>query len=423
MSGIGNGLKGLNPRQVFVMIVFLGSSLSLLWSYLAELDIIVRSEGRIIPAGKSQIVQHLEGGIVNRILVKEGENVVSGQALMELADIAARTDLGQEKSKLASLRGKEARLTAEANGLSAIQFPEDLKDEAIRRSESDSFRARVSQLSEETRVLRDQREQKRGEINEISTRHANLINEIEVIRKQFSVLEGLQNIGAASQMEMLDSQSRVKRLESQIREAEAALPRLRAAMAETDSRMGEIAARFRADASAQLTEVRAELDKSAMEVETNADRLVRNVVRAPVDGFINRLTVNTVGAVIKPGEVLLEITPDDKRIVVETRVKPNDRANLTANLAARVRVGAFDYATFGTLAGKVAEVSADTLTTEQGQSYYRVTINAELGKQPQQQIRPGMTATADIVVGKRTVLNYLLSPLLRFRDNAFRDPR
>ena len=132
--------RSLNPRQVFVLTVFCGSLLLWLWAALAELDVIVRSEGRVIPAGRSQMVQHLEGGIVQRILVREGENVRAGQALVELADLAARTDLGQERSKSAALRGKEARLYAEANGKAAIKFPPDLQDEAVKRSESDAFR-------------------------------------------------------------------------------------------------------------------------------------------------------------------------------------------------------------------------------------------------------------------------------------------
>jgi adhesin transport system membrane fusion protein len=293
------------------------------------------------------------------------------------------------------------------------------------RAETDAWRARRARLAEEVRVLRDQGAQKRGELAESGSRRENLLAELEVSRKQYRVIEGLRRNGAASELEVLESQSRMQRLETQMAEAAASQPRLRAAQAETESRVSEVVARFRAEASAELTQVRADLEKSNLEVGSNADRLERNSVRAPVSGFINRLAVTTVGGVVRPGEVLMEITPDDQRVVLETRARPNDRANLRRGLPARVKIGAYDYATFGTMEGEVTEVSADTLTDEREGRYYRVRVEAsaaQTGRQPEELV-PGMSASADIVVGKRTILSYLLSPLLKFRDTAFRDPR
>ena len=416
---------GLSPQRAFVLLTLVSATGLLLWAGLANLDVIVRTEGRIIPAGKSQIIQHLEGGIVRQLLVQEGEIVRAGQTLMELSDIQARSTLGQEQSKRAALRGREARLLAELNGMDSIPFPDDLKDPDVRRAESDAWRARRARLVEEIRVLHDQGAQKRGEIAESGSRRQNLIGELEVAQKQFKVIDSLRKSGAASELEVLESQSRIQRLNSQIAEAGASVPRLRAGEAETESRVSEVRARFRSEASSELTQVRADLEKSNLEVGTNTDRLNRNSVRAPVSGFINRLAVTTVGGVVRPGEVLMEITPDDQRVVIEARARPNDRANLRRGLPARVRLGAYDYATFGAMDGEVAEVSADTLIDDKEGRYYRVRIEAAPvpGMRQPMAIVPGMTASADIVVGKRTVLSYVLSPLLQFRDGAFRDPR
>lgn len=412
------------PTKTFVLLVAVGGSATLLWAGLARIDVIVRTEGRIIPAGKSQLIQHLEGGIVRHILVQEGEVVRSGQPLMELSDVQARSTLGQEQSRQSSLRGREARLLAEMSGAGGIVFPDDLNDAEVRRAETEAWRLRRARVAEEVRVLRDQGAQKRGEAAESGTRRQNLIAELEVARRQYQVIEGLRRNGAASELEVLEAQSRVQRLGTQIAEAEAAVPRLRAAQSEVESRVGETLARFRAEVSAELTQVRADLEKSSLEVGSNEDRLNRNVVRAPVSGSVNRLVVNTLGGVVRPGETLLEITPDDRRIVLETRARPNDRANLRRGLPARVRIGAYDYATYGAMDGEVTEVSADTLSDEREGRYYRVRIEAEpIGSRPPGEMIPGMTASADIVVGKRTVLSYLLSPLLKFRDGAFRDPR
>ena len=418
-------LKELSPHRAFVLLLLTSSISILLWAAFTDVDVIVRTEGQIIPAGKSQIVQHLEGGIVRKILAQEGQVVSAGQPLMELSDIQTRSNLGQEQSKLEALRGREARLLAEVNGLGTINFPKNLTDQNVIRVETGAWQARRAQLAQELQVLRAQGTQKRSEINEITSKRQNLLAELEVAKKQYRVIEGLKKNNAASELEVLDSQSRIQRLTSQIAEATTAAPRLRAGQSEAESRVNEAVARFRAEASSSLTQVREELEKSGHEIGTNVDRLDRNIVRSPVAGLINKLNITTIGAVVRPSEVLLEITPSDQRIVIQTRANPNDRAHLRRGLKARVRIGAYNYATYGTLDGHVTDVSADTLSEERGSRYYRVNVEvnaATVISQAQQPgaLVPGMAASADIVVGKRTILSYILSPLLKFRDGAFR---
>jgi len=418
-------LGDLSPQRTFVLLL-LASSLSLfLWAAIAQVDVIVRTEGQIIPAGKSQIVQHLEGGIVRKILVQEGEVVAAEQPLMELSDIQTRSDLGQEQTKLDALRGREARLLAELNGRNSIVFPESLNDANVIRVETAAWQARRAQLAEETEVLQAQGLQKQNELAETNAKRQNLLAELDLANRQYLVIEGLRKNNAASEMEVLDSQMRIQRLKSQIAEATNAAPRLQAAQAEAEARVKEVTARFRAEVSSELTQVREELERSGHEIGTSVDRLDRNIVRSPVDGLINKLNVTTIGAVVRPSEILLEITPSDQRLVIQTRSNPNDRAHLRRGLPARVRVGAYDYATYGTFEGHVTEVSADTLSDEKGNRYYRVNVEVDVStlvsrvRQPGVLV-PGMAASADIAVGKRTILSYILSPLLKFRDGAFR---
>ncbi len=417
--------SAISPQRFFVVLLLVSSISVLLWAGLTNIDVIVRTEGQIIPAGRSQIVQHLEGGIVRKILVQEGQVVVAGQPLMELSDVQTRSNLGQEQSKLDALRGREARLIAELNGHTTINFPKNLKDPNVIRGETAAWQARRAQLAEEVQVLQSQGLQKRNEISEIISKQQNLIEELELAKKQHRVVEGLRKNNAASEMEVLDAQARIQRLKSQIAEAATAAPRLQAGQSESESRVKEAVARFRAEASSALTQVREELEKASHEIGTNVDRLDRNIVRTPVAGLINKLNITTIGAVVRPSEVLLEITPSDQRIVIQTRSNPNDRANLRRGLPARVRVGAYDYATYGTFEGHVTEVSADTLTDERGNRYYRVNVEVDVStlisrvRQPGVLV-PGMAASADITVGKRTILSFILSPLLKFRDGAFR---
>ena len=420
-----NFIKDLPPQRVFVLLLLASSISVLVWAACTNVDIIVRTEGQIIPAGKSQIVQHLEGGIVRKILVQEGQVVSAGQALMELSDIQTRSNLGQEQSKLEALRGREARLLAEINGLNGITFPKNLTDANVIRVETGAWRARRAQLAEELDVLRAQSSQKKSELAEITSKRQNLLEELDVAKKQHRVIDGLRRNNAASELEVLDCLSRIQRLNSQIAEATTAAPRIRAAQSEAESRLNEVAARFRAEASSSMTQVREELEKAGHEIGTNVDRLDRNIVRSPMAGLINKLNITTIGAVVRPSEVLLEITPSNQRIVIQTRANPNDRANLRHGLHARVRIGAYNYATYGTLDGRVTDVSADTINEEKGGRYYRVNIEVDVatvlaGVTQPGALVPGMPASADIVVGKRTILSYVLSPLFKFRDGAFR---
>lgn len=416
-------LAGFSPRRTFVLLLFCSSMSALFWAGIAKVDVIVRTEGQIIPAGKSQLVQHLEGGIVRKILVQEGQVVVAGQPLMELSDVQARSNLGQDQSKLDALRGREARLLAELNGHNTIAFPKTLNDPNVIRVETAAWQARRAQLAEEVQMLQAQGSQKKNELSEVNSKRQHLLEELELAKKQYQVIAGLRKNNAASELEVLETQTRIQRLRSQIAEATNAAPRLQAAQSESDSRVKEVIARFRAEASSSLTQVREELGKLGHEIGTNVDRLNRNVVRSPVAGLINKLNITTIGAVVRPSEVLLEITPSDQRIVIQTRSNPNDRANLRHGLPARVRIGAYDYATYGSFEGRVTDVSADTLTDERGNRYYRVNIDVDVSTLMKRQpglLVPGMAASADIAVGKRTILSYLLSPLLKFRDGAFR---
>jgi adhesin transport system membrane fusion protein len=420
-----NFFQELSPQRAFVLLLLASSISVLLWAGLTKVDVIVRTEGQIIPAGRSQIVQHLEGGIIRKILVQEGQVVVAGEALMELSDVQTRSNLGQEQSRLDALRGREARLLAELNGYNTIVFPKTLQDPNVILVETAAWQARRTQLAEEVQVLQAQSLQKKNELTETISKRQNLLEELELAKKQHQVIDGLRKNNAASELEVLDTQIRIQRLKSQIAEATNAAPRLQAAQSEAESREKEAIARFRADASSALTQVREELEKSSHEIGTNVDRLDRNVVRSPVAGLINKLNITTIGAVVRPSEILLEITPSDQRIVIQTRSNPNDRANLRRGLPARVRIGAYDYATYGTFEGHVTEVSADTLVEEKGGRYYRVNVEVDVSTfmsrvRQSDVLVPGMAATADIAVGKRTILSYILSPLLKFRDGAFR---
>jgi len=248
---------------------------------------------------------------------------------------------------------------------------------------------------------------------------------LELSRKQNQMLEELSRRGTASQLELIEAQGRTQRMISAYGEAVASIPRLTAAISEMRSRVAESLSRFRAEARVELSQIGAEIERQSLASGGDTDRLVRTDVRAPVSGTVNRLHFNTIGGVVKSGEAIVEITPTGGPLAVEARVRPDDRAALRAGLPTRVMIGAYDYAVYGALDGGVVEVSSDTLPDERGGRYYRVTIEVERaqGALAKEVILPGMTARADIVLGQRSVLSYLVSPLLKFASQALREPR
>lgn len=395
----------------------------LLWAAWAPIDKIVRAQGRIITASKSQVVQHLEGGIVSEILVHEGQKVQAGQTLMRLSDVNANSNLSQGKSRLQSLKATQARLRAEAQGGSSLQFDDDIPV-SMQMLEKNAFEERQSRIRSEQAALQQQINQRQAELKEAQARSQSLSTELNIAKQQTTMVENLLKKGAASQMEWLEAQSRTERLNTQFRDVVNTIPRLMSAQAESAARINESQSRFRAEARTELNQVSAEISRIQAGIRADSDRVSRTEVRAPSTGFVNRLMFNTIGGVVKPGEAVLEITPSEGPLAVEARVRPDDRASLRAGLSTRVMLGAYDYTVYGALQGEVVEVSSDTLPDENGQRYYRVVVETKPAQGPlaQEVILPGMTASADVIVGKRSVLSYLLSPFLRFSSRAMREP-
>ncbi|PUE43367.1 HlyD family type I secretion periplasmic adaptor subunit [Limnohabitans sp. Hippo3] len=415
--------KTLTVDQRLLLALALLVCSAMVWAMVSPVDQIVRAEGRIIAAGRAQIVQHLEGGIVQQILVREGQVVSAGDVLMRLSDVQANTSVQQGRSRLHALMAQQARLTAEAQGQTEPQFAPDIPED-IQREARNAFKERLARVRSERAVISQQHTQRQAELSEARSRIVSTQVELDLARKQSTLMDVLAKKGAASQMELLESQSRTQRLTTTLNDIQASLPRLQAAVSELSARLEESSARFRAEARTELTQVSAELAKLSLAVDGDTDRLDRTEVRAPTSGYINRLNFNTMGGVVKPGEVLLEITPNQGPVAVEARVRPNDRASLRPGLSTRVMIGAYDYAIYGALNGRLVEVSADTLPDESGQRYYRVLIQTDTPSQRMASlaILPGMTARADVVLAQRSVMTYLLSPLLRFKQQAFTEP-
>lgn len=416
--------RRLRKPRALLYATALATAALFAWTGVASVDRVVRTQGRVIPSGKPQLVQHLEGGIVSQVYVKEGDVVAKGQNLVAVSDLMANSSRGEKTARLNGLAARAARLQAEADGAPRFNAPAGLAATAPEvRNENDSFLARQAKLQQTTRVLDEQIAQKRQEAAEQDARRRGLTGELDVARQQLALITGLLARNAGSQLELLEAKARVERLTTQIRESETAMPRLASAAQELQARRAETVAQFRSEARGTLADTQVDMQRLRQELNAEDDRVKRTVVTAPAAGTVNKLLFNTVGGVVKPGDTLLELTPEDEAVVIEARASPAERGAIQVGQKAVVRVAAFDYTVFGTLAGKVTEISADSLVDEHGERYFRMGIAVDPASQHAfgQPLSPGMTVTADAVTGQRTVLQYLLSPIRGLGSTAFRD--
>lgn len=397
----------------------------LVWASQAELDEVTRGQGKVVPASEVQVAQNLEGGIVSEILVTAGQTVEAGQVLLRIDDTSADASLQELQETWWGLAAAIARLSAEVTG-SELSFPDDLmaaRPDLVAK-ERRLYEARQLELASAVDALRQQADQKRGELAELEAQLAGLEKQYALALEQYNLVKPLEKSGAVSKVEVLELERTLAEMEGDMARIRASLPRARAAIAEAESRIAEKQASFRALAQADLNDRTVKQSALSEQMRGRADRKTRTEVRAPVKGVVKQVKVTSIGAVVKPGDSLVEIVPLDDQLLVEVQIKPADVAFLHVGLPARVRLTAYDYAIYGALDGKLEWVSADTFVDDKGNSFYRARVRTNetslVGKQGESlPILPGMVAEVDILTARRTVLAYLLKPILRARELAF----
>lgn len=419
------GIRRLGWLVSLLVVAVIGGFL--FWAANAPLDEVTRGDGRVIPSQRIQVIQNLEGGIVSEILVREGQIVPRDAVLVRIANTAAEADLQGGRAQSAALRAAVARLEAEAAALADIAFPADLLAEApeIAAAERRLMRARSEQIEAQIAVLRDQSEQRLGEIRELEARITSLDRARSLAQSELSIIEPLVRSGAASRLDLVRIQQRLNDIQGQLTASELALPRARLALDEVQKRVVERRATFRSEASTDLNQRRAQLAALSERLQADRDRVTRTEVRSPVRGTIKDMKVSTVGGVIRPGQDILEIVPLEDTLLVEAQLRPADIAFVRPGQPATIKVTAYDYAVYGGLHAELEQISADTIQDERGERWFRVRLRtgkAYLGPDDRPlPIIPGMTASVEILTGRKTVLDYLMRPILRARDRALRE--
>ncbi len=393
----------------------------LVWANFAVLDEVTRGEGKVIPSRQVQVLQSLDGGIVSEILVKEGQSVKIGDLLLKVDPTRMVSSLRENRSQYLALLAKSARLKALADGARFVP-PEAVTAEApeIAEQERALYESRRAELDATLGVARQQSSQRGQELISVRARREQASQSFNLTAKELEMTRPLAKSGAVSDVELLRLERDVARYRGERDSASSDIPRLESAIAEANRKVQEVELSFRNIARSELSETNAKLSGLSEGSAALQDRVDQTEIRSLVNGTVKQLKVNTVGGVVQPGKDLIEVVPSDDALVLEARILPRDIAFLSPGQKALVKFTAYDFAIYGGLEATVENISADTVVDEKGNAFFRVrvrTLSTNIGPK-NLPIIPGMVAEVDVLTGKKSVLTYLLKPILRAKATA-----
>jgi adhesin transport system membrane fusion protein len=399
----------------------------ILWANFTKLDEIARGDGKVIPSSQVQVIQNLEGGIIDEFLVREGDTVNEGQVILRMRNIQAKADFSATNQKYMGLLATTIRLQAEADGKDTVEFPKEVREAAPDsvRAEDDAFQANKRQYAGQLDVLKQQLVQRQGEAEELNRRISDSSSVLKLAQDERAMVAPMVERGAANKMELLQLDRQIATQRTELNSLRTALPRTNAGISEAKSRIEELLSGFKATAQKELAEKTIELNTIKETLGAYQDKSERTEIKSPVHGKVQDVKITTVGGVVKPGDPIMDIVPLEDQLVVEGRIKPSDIAFIYPGQKAVVRISAFDFSVYGALEGEVVDISPDSITNEKGESFYRVRVRTKETKlkkgTKEYDIIPGMQATVDVITGKKTVMAYLMKPFIKASQTALRE--
>ncbi|MBE0625696.1 MAG: HlyD family type I secretion periplasmic adaptor subunit [Burkholderiales bacterium] len=426
LSADDGGLKR-SPHWLLAAIIGF-FAIALVWAWLARIDEIARGEGRVITESQTQYVQNLEGGIIDKILVHEGDRVKKDQVLFQLDRMRFASAYREGQQGEYGLLAKVARLSAEVQGTPLKMPAEVVKNApALADNEAAVHRARLNDLAGKNAVLREQLAQRSQELVELQSRRERTREQLEILTRELAITTPMVQEGAVSEVELLRLQREASRIRGDLEAATLAIPRARSAIEEAKRKMQDNESQFRSQAAGELSAARNELAKVAETVPGLEDKMARTLVRSPANGVVKTIANKTPGGVVQPGTPMAEIVAVEDSLLVEARIRPQDIAFVSVGQKAVVKLAAYDYSIYGGIEGKLVYVSADSIQpqAQPGQSsepYYVAHVRTV---KPGVEYRgkllpviPGMTGQVDVLTGRRSVLHYLLKPINKTLERA-----
>jgi len=416
------------PRYLMsvVMIFALFVVAAIIWMKWAQIDVVIRGSGKVSPASQVQNIQSLEGGIISEIMVVEGQRVETGQSLIKISDVAFSSSFEENRLLYLELLARSSRLSAEAFGRAFEPEPEVIEEAPhLVQSEKSLFDSNLAQLKETLNGLEEKISQQKSALLEAQSKQRQLTKSLDLVKKEIKIKQPLKERGIISEVEFLQLQQRENEFEGEIEAARLSVPRIKSTIEEARFNKQKEKLNFQNNAKRELNEVNSEISRIKETQTALQDRVKRTTLRSPVNGIVQRLYINTIGGVISPGNNILDIVPQEDSLLVEVKIRPADIAYVNVGQFARLKFSAYDFAIHGSLQGIVTFVSADTITNDEGESFFLVRVKPNkpfLGvKSGELPIKIGMTAEADIITAKKTILSYLTEPVHRGIDKALRE--
>ncbi len=410
--------------RLIVWLSLLTVAVLLVWASSAYIDEVVRGEGKVVPSRQVQVVQSLDGGVVQKILVRPGDKVLENQVLLQIDPTRYSSSLSENRVEALALKAKIARLQAIADDTD-YAAPADVAAELpeLAEQEREVWQSRLRELDANLLVAKEQLNQRQQELRATEANREQAATSCSLASREYSMTQPLLKSGAVSQVDLLRLQRDVARFCGEEKSAEAQIDKIQASIQEAQAKLNETEVSFRNQARTDLSDVRTKLSTLLESQVALADRVTLSNIRSPVNGTVKTLLSNTIGGVVQPGKDIMEIVPSDDTLLLEVRINPKDIAFLYPGQKAEVKFTAYDFSIYGGLDGYVEEIGADSITDDRGNSYYIVKVRTDSAfvGSDDRPIIPGMMADVHILTGKRTLMQYLLKPVLRAHSNAFRE--
>jgi len=413
--------------QVFFLLLVTMCVCFVLWTVISKLDIVSTANGKVVPSSRVKEIQHLEGGIVREIMVREGETVKGGQILAVLEQTASGADVDELTARIISLQFDVIRLEAENSRQESLNFPDDLAQEhpELARQNLHLFQSRQSQYRSEVKTQKEKIHQKEQDIDVIKARLENEKASLALLNKQLDISEDLLAENLTTRYKHLELRREGTDLKSGIEQDQVAIERAESAVKEANNKLEEMHHAFLSLIRIELKDARKQLDEFTMRLRKYDDNFNRKVIRSPVDGIVKSLHIVTEGGVVTPGMTIMDIVPGGDKLVIEAHLPISDIGFVTVGQRAVVKLASPDARRFGKLEGKVTHVSPDAFTNEEGRMYYTVRIDTEQDHFQHNnrvyRLYPGMLVQAFIHIGQRSVLEYLFDPFLTTIDNSLQE--
>lgn len=426
MDSLAQAVMQIQPKKLHWLIGIFTVTITLfiIWAAFTRIEEIARGQGVVIPSGQNQIVQNLEGGIVSEILVKEGQIVEKGDILLRINNSKSFSMAASNTIRAQALEAKIKRLKAEMDD-GEFHIDQNVEDENLKlflENEKRLFDSNKKQIGSKIGAINDKLSQKRSALADARQQVSHLQSSLYMIKEEIEMTEPMVKRGVKSKVDFLQLQRQANEAAQNLNSAKYSIDRNLAEIDELNKNLNQTLQEYESLTQEQLNQTQTELKEVYAQLEGLTDQVSRAVVTSPQNGVVKQLFVNTIGGSVQPAQDLMEIVPTDDVLLVEVKIKPSDIAFIYREQKAIVKFSAYDFAIYGGLNAEVVNISPDTITEEK-ETYYLVRVQTEQNyiekKGDHLKIIPGMVADVDIITGKKSILDYILKPILKTTQYTF----